>query len=551
MAGRADAGMAHPRRVLLHPGDQLRQRLGFERLAPDQHQRIGVDHGDRQEILLGVERQRLVERDVRRDLQVVDEQRVAVGRRARDALAGDVGAAAADVLDDEILAELGRELGRDLPRHLVGRAAGRVGHDDGDRPRRIGLRVSGWRSAASAASGGERDAGVIVVSLPELLSVETCRRSGSCAGSPTSSITEARGWRSAAPVYRPAEIAIQGGTHGSIIAPARARQKRNQLSRPSGSAACRFPASMAPSDDAAATALIHEALDAGITMLEFVGRLRQGPERDAARQRAEGPARAASCSPPSSATSAAPAASSPTAGRSSSISSCEASLKRLGVDVIDLYYAHRIDPTVPIEDTVGAMAKLVQQGKVRALGLERSRRPRPSRAPTRCIRSPRCRTSSRCSTASRPTTRARPRATSAFRSWPMRRSGAACSPPTSPIRRRLAEGDTRKRQPRYAGDNLAHNRALAQKVEAIAKRKGCTPAQLALAWVLAQGNDVIPIPGHQAEEAADGEHRRAQRQAFGQPSLPRSPARCRPAPSRARAIRKRRWRACISSASAG
>ncbi|MEA3026428.1 MAG: hypothetical protein QOF91_1713, partial [Alphaproteobacteria bacterium] len=59
----------------------------------------------------------------------------------------------------------------------------------------------------------------------------------------------------------------------------------------------------------------------------------------------------------------------------------------------------------------------------------------------------------------------------------------------------LAEGDTRKRQPRYAGDNLAHNRALAQKVEAIAKRKGCTPAQLALAWVLAQGNDVIPIPG--------------------------------------------------------
>ena len=136
-------GMAHPRRILLHPGDQLRQRLGFEGLAPDQHQRVGVDHGDRQEILLGVERQRLVERHVRRDLQIVDEQRVAVGRRARDALAGDVGAAAADVLDDEVLAELGRELGRDLPRHLVGRAAGRIGHDDGDRPRRIGLRVRG------------------------------------------------------------------------------------------------------------------------------------------------------------------------------------------------------------------------------------------------------------------------------------------------------------------------------------------------------------------------------------------------------------------------
>ena len=134
-------GMTHPRRILLHPRDQLRQRVGFEGLAPDQHQRIGVDHGDRQEILLGVERQRLVERHVGRDLQIVDEQGVAVGRRARDALAGDVGAAAADVLDDEVLAELGRELRADLPRHLVGRAARRIGHDDGDRPRRIGLRV--------------------------------------------------------------------------------------------------------------------------------------------------------------------------------------------------------------------------------------------------------------------------------------------------------------------------------------------------------------------------------------------------------------------------
>ena len=95
MAGGADAGMAHARGLGLHPGDQLGQRLGLEVLPPDQHQRVGVDHGDRQEVLLGVERQRLVERDVRGDLQVVDEQRVAVGRRARDALARDVGAAAA------------------------------------------------------------------------------------------------------------------------------------------------------------------------------------------------------------------------------------------------------------------------------------------------------------------------------------------------------------------------------------------------------------------------------------------------------------------------
>ena len=104
---------------------------------------------DRDEVLLGVERQRLVERDVRRNLQIVDEQRVAVGRRARDALAGDVGAAAADVLDDEVLAELGRELRRDLARHLVGRPAGRVGHDDGDGPRRIGLRLRGRNAGES------------------------------------------------------------------------------------------------------------------------------------------------------------------------------------------------------------------------------------------------------------------------------------------------------------------------------------------------------------------------------------------------------------------
>ena len=82
----------------------------------------------------------------------------------------------------------------------------------------------------------------------------------------------------------------------------------------------------------------------------------------------------------------------------------------------------------------------------------------------------------------------------------MRRSGAACSPPDIADPATLTDGDTRKRQPRYAGDNLAHNRALAQKVEAIAKRKGCTPAQLALAWVLAQGPDVIPIPGTKQNE---------------------------------------------------
>ncbi len=155
MAGAAGAGMRHPRLVGLHPGRELGLRVRGERLSRRQHQRIVVDHPDRREILLGVERQRLVERDVGRKLQIGDVERVAVGRRARDALACDVCAAAADVLDDEVLAELGGEFRRKLARHQVGRPAGRVGHDDGDGPRRIGLRLRGRGAEQHRQSDGE------------------------------------------------------------------------------------------------------------------------------------------------------------------------------------------------------------------------------------------------------------------------------------------------------------------------------------------------------------------------------------------------------------
>ena len=176
------------------------------------------------------------------------------------------------------------------------------------------------------------------------------------------------------------------------------------------------------------------------------------------------------------------------------MSSCEASLKRLGVDVIDLYYAHRIDPTVPIEDTVGAMAKLVQQGKVRALGLSEAS-PKTIAAPTRCIRSPRCRTNSRCSTASRPTTRARPRAISAFRSSPMRRSAAACSPPTSPIRRpwpRATPASASRAMPATISRTTARWRRRSRRspsARAARRRSSRWPG----CW--RRATDVIPIPG--------------------------------------------------------
>ena len=176
------------------------------------------------------------------------------------------------------------------------------------------------------------------------------------------------------------------------------------------------------------------------------------------------------------------------------ISSCEASLKRLGVDVIDLYYAHRIDPTVPIEDTVGAMSRLVAQGKVRALGLSEASPKTIVRAhkvhPIAAVQNEYSLLYREQGDDTRKTTR---ELGISFVAYAPLGRGLLTSDIADPAT--LADGDTRKRQPRYAGDNLAHNRVLAQKAEAIAKHKGCTPAQLALAWVLAQGPDVIPIPG--------------------------------------------------------
>jgi aryl-alcohol dehydrogenase-like predicted oxidoreductase len=176
------------------------------------------------------------------------------------------------------------------------------------------------------------------------------------------------------------------------------------------------------------------------------------------------------------------------------ISSCEASLKRLGVDVIDLYYQHRIDPGVPVEDTVGAMKRLVEQGKVRALGLSEASPKTIRRAhavhPIAAVQNEYSLLYREQGDDTRKTTR---ELGISFVAYAPLGRGLLTADIADPAT--LTDGDTRKRQPRYAGDNLKHNVALAQKVEAIARRKGCTPAQLALAWVLAQGPDVIPIPG--------------------------------------------------------
>jgi len=176
-------------------------------------------------------------------------------------------------------------------------------------------------------------------------------------------------------------------------------------------------------------------------------------------------------------------------------SACEASLKRLGVEVIDLYYQHRVDPNTPIEDTVGAMAELVQQGKVRYLGLSEA-------APETIRRAQAVHPISALQTEYSLWSR-EPEA----EILPTCRELGIGFVPYSPLGRGfltgkikspddLSEGDFRaERYPRFQGENIQKNLELVQRVEAVAAAKGVTPGQLALAWVLAQGEDIVPIPG--------------------------------------------------------
>jgi aryl-alcohol dehydrogenase-like predicted oxidoreductase len=173
---------------------------------------------------------------------------------------------------------------------------------------------------------------------------------------------------------------------------------------------------------------------------------------------------------------------------------CEASLKRLGIDTIDLFYQHRVDPNVPIEETVGAMAELVQQGKIRHIGLSEAAADTIRRAhkvhPITAVQTEYSLWSRDVEAEILPT---------------CRELGIGFVP-YSPLGRGfltgritstddLAADDFRRSSPRFTGDNLDANLKLAAKLAEIAEEKGITAAQLALAWVLAQGEDVVPIPG--------------------------------------------------------
>jgi len=181
---------------------------------------------------------------------------------------------------------------------------------------------------------------------------------------------------------------------------------------------------------------------------------------------------------------------------------CDASLERLGVDHIDLYYQHRVDPEVPIEDTVGAMAELVQAGKVRALGLSEAAADTLRRAvsvhPIAALQSEYSLWSRDLEDDILPACRELGIGLVAYS--PLGRgflSGAIRSPDD------LAENDWRRMNPRFQGEAFEKNLELVRRIEDIAGAKGCTPAQLALAWVLAQGDDIVPIPGTRRAERLD------------------------------------------------
>jgi aryl-alcohol dehydrogenase-like predicted oxidoreductase len=178
---------------------------------------------------------------------------------------------------------------------------------------------------------------------------------------------------------------------------------------------------------------------------------------------------------------------------------CEASLKRLQTDHIDVYFQHRVDPAVPVEDTVGAMARLVEQGKVRHLGLCEAKPERVQAAhkihPIAAVQSEYSLLYQEVGIETRAVTRGLGISFIAYA--PLGRSLLAGVVPDFA---NLAQGDTRARHPRFAGDNFSKNRVFVEGLEAIAADKRCTVAQLCLAWLLAQGEDVIPIPGTKSLE---------------------------------------------------
>jgi len=181
---------------------------------------------------------------------------------------------------------------------------------------------------------------------------------------------------------------------------------------------------------------------------------------------------------------------------------CEASLKRLGIEVIDLYYQHRVDPNTPIEDTVGAMKRLVEQGKVRAIRLSEAAPGTIRRAhkvhPIAAVQNEYSLLYRKDGEETLAATRALGISLVAYA--PLGRSML-----TGTVRGKadLPEGDRRLAHPRFQGENLDKNVAIVAKLNEIAREKRCTTAQLVLAWLLTQGKDIVAIPGTKRKQRVD------------------------------------------------
>lgn len=251
-----------------------------------------------------------------------------------------------------------------------------------------------------------------------------------------------------------------------------------------------------PGDDAESIATIHRALDLGITFLdtadvygphkneELVGRALKGKRDRVILATKFGIVR----DPKNPATRG-------VNGKPDYIrQSCEASLRRLQVDHIDLYYQHRVDPATPIEETVGALAQLIQEGKIRHIGLSEA-------GPVTLRRA--AKTHPIAALQTEYSLWSRDPETEILKTCRELGIGFVAYSPlgrgliTGQIRRfeDLAPDDFRRNSPRFQGENFQKNLDLVRKVEELARAKRCTPSQLALAWVLAQGDDIVPIPG--------------------------------------------------------
>jgi aryl-alcohol dehydrogenase-like predicted oxidoreductase len=249
-----------------------------------------------------------------------------------------------------------------------------------------------------------------------------------------------------------------------------------------------------PSDDAAGVAFIQQAIDLGVDHLDSSDMYGWGQNEDLLGRALKGRRDKVMLASKFGQTQQPGGANGVDGSPAYIQKACEVSLKRLGVDHIDLYYQHRVDPKVPVEDTVGAMSRLVEQGKVKHLGLCEAKPERIAAAhkvhPIAAVQSEFSLLYQEVGVETRKVTRDLGISFVAYA--PLGRSLLAG---VVPDLNNLAQGDTRGRHPRFQGENFSKNRVFVEGLEAIAADRRCTVAQLCLAWLLAQGEDLLPIPG--------------------------------------------------------